>query len=805
MNKNGMNQKDPSRGGRKQVRHCFLAMIFCLMMIFFTSAVSLADVTSIASPTNVKITYQAGTITVSWDPVSGAEGYVISLYKFDSDDDEYYECNYTTVEGSAYSTKFQYTAKGRYYAEVCASRVVYDEFWEEYTTSFSEFTQSEAADVILLPKPAGLTFSAGLHSFKVSWNKIEDARGYRVQLYNSENELVDEKECGSTNTTFTGIAKGKYYVKVCGYIYNEDWGEDLYGDEAVSSTVTAKVLSAPKNLKVTPYYNSHSDYGLKVSWDKVSGAEEYCVKVFDANSSYALEYNEYDACAYTDKTSYTLKHGYYCDDISISDGKWNIVVEACLYESDGSYSHGSRTIKKNISLQDHDVLLTSAKQSSLQNVKLKWTQEYSANIYYIYRKVSGGSYKLVKTVKDYTITSWTDTNISIGKTYYYKVRYEGYYGKSGYSNVVRVDTKLKAPTVTVASASITSIRISFGAMPKGVDGYEIYRASSSGGSYTKVKTITDSSKTSWTDTKKKIGVKWYYKVRAYKKDSSGNKTYGSYSSAKVGKANLAAVTIKSVKAKNGNSAVLTWGKVADATGYEIYYCTTKNGTYKKGATIAGGSRLTGTVKKLVNGKNYYFKVRAKRSTGKTIYKGDFSALTTKTINTFSYASESYSARCKRVFGKSSYVYYSTASEAQKHMTTITVKCWDINGQGHKYTRYMSFEIHKNMAGTAKQIFKEIYEGKEKFPIHSIIGYGWRGNGSSSEHNQGLAIDVNPDENYFYDFYNKTILAGTCFKPGKNPYSIPEYGEVEKIFEKYGFTRGRWSTRTDYMHFSYFGV
>ena len=101
------------------------------------------------------------------------------------------------------------------------------------------------------------------------------------------------------------------------------------------------------------------------------------------------------------------------------------------------------------------------------------------------------------------------------------------------------------------------------------------------------------------------------------------------------------------------------------------------------------------------------------------------------------------------------------------------------------------------------IFKEIYEGKEKFPIKSVGGYSWRGNGSTSEHNQGTAIDINPNENYMID--DGRILAGSFWKPKKSKYSIPLNCETVRIMERYGFYRGFWGNRKDYMHFSYFGT
>lgn len=101
------------------------------------------------------------------------------------------------------------------------------------------------------------------------------------------------------------------------------------------------------------------------------------------------------------------------------------------------------------------------------------------------------------------------------------------------------------------------------------------------------------------------------------------------------------------------------------------------------------------------------------------------------------------------------------------------------------------------------MFKEIYKSKERFPIHEMGCYNWRGNSSTSEHCLGLAFDINSNENYMID--GKKVLAGSFWKPKKNKYSIPLKCKLVKILEKYGFERGLWGSRRDYMHFSYFGT
>lgn len=58
------------------------------------------------------------------------------------------------------------------------------------------------------------------------------------------------------------------------------------------------------------------------------------------------------------------------------------------------------------------------------------------------------------------------------------------------------------------------------------------------------------------------------------------------------------------------AATITWKKVSGADGYYVYRSTSKNGTYKKVATIKGASKTSYTNKKLKSKTTYYYKVAA---------------------------------------------------------------------------------------------------------------------------------------------------------------------------------------------------
>ena len=259
--------------------------------------------------------------------------------------------------------------------------------------------------------------------------------------------------------------------------------------------------------------------------------------------------------------------------------------------------------------------------------------------------------------------------------------------------------------------------------------------------------------------------------------------------------------IAKAQSKKKGEITLTWKKISDAERYEVWGTTKANGTFTRLKVVKGAANVSYTHKNLTNGKRYYYKLVAKKKSN-GVWVENSSDTFAVYCNYFAHKNESYTDKCKRAFGKNYYQSYATSSEAEKHMKTITVKVWDLNGSSW-YTRRYSMKVNKNMAPTIQQMFEDLYKLKksDRVPIHALGCYSWRG--TRSEHDEGLAIDINWEENYMID--NGKILAGKFWNPKKSKYSIPLKCKFVTIIEKYGFTRGFWGNRKDYMHFSYFGT
>ena len=179
--------------------------------------------------------------------------------------------------------------------------------------------------------------------------------------------------------------------------------------------------------------------------------------------------------------------------------------------------------------------------------------------------------------------------------------------------------KLDIPTsVKVKSAGYNSLALSWKKV-SGAAGYEIYRAVSKNGSYTKVKTV---STTSYTDTKRTTGKQYYYKVCAVY--AAGNSTIRSDCSSIVNaKPILAKTSGLKVNKLSAAKSKLSWKKVKGATGYEVYRKASKNGKFIRVTTV---KRKNYKDSGLLTGKTYYYKVRAYRVVNGKKVRGKFSVV-----------------------------------------------------------------------------------------------------------------------------------------------------------------------------------
>ncbi len=359
-----------------------------------------------------------------------------------------------------------------------------------------------------------------------------------------------------------------------------------------SITAEFAAIGVPTLTAASSGYNS-----IKLTWTAVTGAAGYEVwRSSTANGTYiklgTATGTTYANTGLTLNTPYYYKVNAYCT-----------ATTATTYGNRSAYA---------VATPVPAAPTISASATSYNSVKVSWSAVPGASGYELSRATSqNGSYSVVKSV---TATSYTNTSLNTGTTYYYKVRaYAGNKVYGTYSAVISIKPMLSAVTGVSASAyNPTSVKITWGSV-SGKSGYEVWRSTSPSGGFVKIKSV---SSTSYKDTTLTPFVTYYYQIRVYRTVSS-KPVYSASASATVS-ARPVLGNVTGVKAVVGSpsSVKLSWSSVSGCSGYEIRRSTAVKGTYTAIKTVTGKSY---TDSNLTPNTTYYYQVVAYRTVGGKVY------------------------------------------------------------------------------------------------------------------------------------------------------------------------------------------
>ena len=426
----------------------------------------------------------------------------------------------------------------------------------------------------------------------LKWNAVSGAAKYEVYRARSEDGdyIKYSTVTGTSYTNISYIENGNtYYYKVRALDANGTAG----AWSSVVSVTYKQTLPAPT---VTGGKDSQGRPTLK--WNAVSGAAKYEVYRARSKDGDYIKYSTVTGTSYTNTSYIENGNTYYYKvralDASGTAGAWSSIVSVTYRAaSTGTLSAPS---------------VTGGKDSQGRPT-LKWNAVSGAAKYEVYRARSkDGDY-----IKYSTVTGTSYTNISYienGNTYYYKVRALKSDGTAGaWSSVVSVTYKqtLSAPTVTGGNDAQGRPTLTWNAVT-GAAKYEVYRARSKDGTYSKYSTTTGTAYTN--SSYLTSGATYYYKVRAL--DANGNA--GPYSAvvSVTCRLKLSAPTVTGGNDAQGRPT-LKWNAVTGAAKYEVYRSTSRSGTYTKYSTQTSTSYTNSSY--LTSGTTYYYKVRALDANG----------------------------------------------------------------------------------------------------------------------------------------------------------------------------------------------
>ena len=444
-----------------------------------------------------------GYITLSWKAVEGADGYrVYSQRPYAEDGDDELELREVI---SSTKIKVQATPGYTEYYYVVA---VNSEGHSSLSTEISTY-----CDVYAPVGSVKTDTNSGkpVISIEKTWQYDRQYVGFVIMRANSKNSsyitvadcydedkfAVDE-DAGKVVFVDESAEAGKtYYYKIAVAV----WGAFDYDIEKYSAVCSASCKLARPVIKIS---NVASSGKIKLMWNKVDGAKEY--NIYRSTS----KFGNYSLMKTTTSTSYT-------NTTAKAGTVYYYKVRAIGTKSAANSSY-SEIKSRTCDLARTTVTLSNV--ASTGKIKVSWSKVSGAAKYKVYRATSEfGTYSLKKTT---TSKTWTDTNTTAGKTYYYKVIavHKKSAANSADSVIKSRMCDLKAPVVKITTSS-GKPKVSWAAVT-GAKEYKIYRATSKTGKYSLVKTTTSKS---WKDTTAKKGKTYYYKVVAVHKNSSANSDY----------------------------------------------------------------------------------------------------------------------------------------------------------------------------------------------------------------------------------------------------------------------------------------
>lgn len=480
--------------------------------------------TILNTPTNVKVTKKAyDKAEVTWSAVSGATRYIVFC---------------TTDPNGTYKS----------IGEVRTNSLVKNgvipgvkHYYKVVALNDNNLSMSNYSSVVNIKtsfdKPKGLKIAnTEYNNIKIAWTKVNGATSY--DIYRSTKKSSGYKKIATSKTnsyTSKSLKTNKtYYYKIK--------AKNSYITSSYSSVVKGKTgLSEPENIKaVSTSYNS-----IKLTWSKVTGAQKYEIYRSTRKSSGYKKIKTTKSRSYTNK-KLTSGTTYY----------YKIKAVRSKYKSEYS---------DRVSCKATPPATSSFKAESVNynQIKLTWEKVTGATKFVIYRSTKEKSgYKKIKTIDDNNTLIYTDSGLSTGIKYYYKIFTYTNKSKGGYK-IASVIPLTNAPTGFVAdNISTTSIKLTW-QEPEGATSYIIYRSTSSNKSGFVQLATTDDGK--FIDRDLKLGKTYFYKVQSVRSGFNGGTT------GVIGiKATIPGVkNLQAIGSSNADYIKLTWEENDEATSYLI--------------------------------------------------------------------------------------------------------------------------------------------------------------------------------------------------------------------------------------------
>ncbi len=276
--------------------------------------------------------------------------------------------------------------------------------------------------------------------------------------------------------------------------------------------------------------------------------------------------------------------------------------------------------------------LTASGISSSQ-IQLNWLDNSSnESRFEVFRSTDGVNFSFRAQV-GINVTSFIDSGLTAGTTYFYRVRGVNSFGNSGWSNIASAtpsgtNTGIPAApsNLTTTVPSMTQINLNWQDNSNNETGFQIFRSTDGGVSFSQFATVA-ANVTSFSNNALVTGQTYFYRVRAFNDigvSAFSNTVSATPSSSStgvpVGPTNLVARGFAPGQIR------LTWQDNSNNEGrFEIFRSTSSTGGFA--FVVQVGADITDVINtNLTPGATYFFRVRAVNSAGNSTWTNIASAV-----------------------------------------------------------------------------------------------------------------------------------------------------------------------------------
>ena len=336
--------------------------------------------------TNLDASTTGSGVKLTWNKVSGADGYEIAMKEPGSSKYDTY-----TASGTSKTISGLTDNEGTYKFKVRAYKTANG---EKIYGSYSSIISVKIEEKIEEPaKVTGLKATKTSYGVKLTWNKVSGADGYEIAIKVPGASNYELYNATGTSKTITGLNDaGTYKFKVAAY--KKVNGEKIYG--SYSSIASIEVEEEVEKLeKVTGLKGTVSGSEVKLTWNKVSGADGYEINMVIPGYG-----NTVITTTSTNRTVSGLTETDYSYDTKVR--AYKTVNGKKVY---GSYSNTIEVYAEKEVTKPAKVTGLTGKQTGTSTVKLTWNKVSGADGYELAVKIPGyGTEKFESTKTEKVIT-----------------------------------------------------------------------------------------------------------------------------------------------------------------------------------------------------------------------------------------------------------------------------------------------------------------------------------------------------------------------------------------------------------------